>query len=228
MLTLKQVNYYVGERPIIKNFNLQAKQGETLALLGSNGAGKTTLLKLAEGLKKPDSGEVLWKKGHLIKNRPRIGFLGHDLYLYEDLTLRQNLKFFSRLYQTEKTSEEIFSWLKRLGLELYAGDRVENLSRGMKQRLAICRCFFISPQLILLDEPYTGLDLSARQILKELLQKYSHCPVLFTSHDIDRALGNCQRWVLLKNGRLVNKGDSCEKEKIYNNFSQSELQVKGS
>lgn len=226
MLVLKKVNYYVGERAIIKNFDLQIEPGNTIVLLGSNGAGKTTLLKLAAGLKNPDSGEVLWQDSPLVKNRPRIGFLGHDLYLYEDLTLRQNLKFFSRLYQIEKTPEEIFNWLKKLGLELYAGDRVENLSRGMKQRLAICRCFFISPQLILLDEPYTGLDFSARQILKELLQEYSHCPVLFTSHDIDRALANCQQWFLLKNGRAVNRGDSGEKEKIYDNLAQSELQVK--
>ncbi len=225
MLELKNVSYQLGPNSLIEDFDLEVKAGENLAVLGPNGAGKTTLLKLAAGLKKPNSGKILWENENLYTSRPRIGYLGHDLYLYEDLTLQQNLNFFASLYQVERGRKEIFAWLKNLGLELYAGDKVENLSRGLKQRLAICRCFFIAPQLILLDEPYTGLDPAARQIIQGLLQEYSHCPVIFTSHDIERALNNCRRWILLKQGRAAGRGDADEQQKLYEAYACNKSRV---
>ncbi len=228
MLEFKDVSYSLGQKSIIENLNLEVVPGERVALLGPNGAGKTTALKLAAGLKKPGTGQVLWEENSIAGSRPRTGYLGHEVHLYEDLTLRQNLKFFARLYGVERDSDDMIYWLKRLGLELYADDPASSLSRGLKQRLALCRCFFISPRLLLLDEPFTGLDLESAGVLIELLEEFSGLPVLYTTHDIDRALNHCQRWLLLVDGSLKASGSREEGDYLISRFPGISEGVRGS
>ncbi len=214
MLEMDGVTLSLAGRDIIDDVSLSLSAGEKLAVLGPNGAGKTTLLKIAAGLLEPDRGSVIWENKDILNNRPRIGYLGHEVQLYEDLTLRQNLNFFARLYGCSLEGSEIESWLSRFDLMLYADSRVEELSRGMKQRLALCRCFFITPQLLILDEPYTGLDVSSIKVLVELWSELSTCPVLFTTHDLDWGLEHGDRWLMLKKGKAVAGGDSSEVDRL--------------
>ncbi len=214
MLTADEIFYNLKNEKIIQDVSFSLQPGERVALLGPNGAGKTTLLKLAAGLKKPDRGRVLWKDQDMLVAQPRIGYLSHDIQLYEDLTACQNLKFFCRLHGLQRDREEILQWLKRVNLLLYADSRVEKLSRGMKQRLALCRCFFIEPEVILLDEPFSGLDLSSVENLLDMMEEFSSCPFMFASHDIDRALQHCHRWLLIEKGSFSERGSPTEGSKL--------------
>lgn len=172
MLTLEGISKEYNLRPVLEDIHLTLKTGTVYTLTAPNGSGKTTLLQVMAGLVRPTKGRVLYG-GQPIrpKDRQRIGVLLQQPILYADLTGMENLRFFSRLYSGKRTRQELLGWLERVGLGEAADERVRAFSKGMKQRLAIARCFVHQPEVLLLDEPFDGLDEGGRRVLTELLQE---------------------------------------------------------
>ena len=185
-----------------------------MALLGPNGAGKTTLLSLAATLLRPSSGELLY--GHAARPqdpsaiRARIGFLAHDLFIYPELTAAENLLFFAQLHGVGHPRQVVDDALHRARLGDRRDDPVHTFSRGMRQRLAIERALLHQPRLILLDEPFTGLDddsvTATRERLAEL--RAGGAILLVTTHDLDAIAPVANRAVILSAGRLIPVPDS--------------------
>jgi heme ABC exporter ATP-binding subunit CcmA len=159
-----------GPVRILRGLDLSLARGEALAVIGPNGAGKTTLLRLLAGLMRPTAGEIRLlgqPLGHNSSSARRvIGLLSHQSLLYDDLTLLENLTFAARLYGLHRPSELAAAALERAGLADRGGDLPRRLSRGLQQRAAIARALLHSPQVLLLDEPFTGLDAAAADHLR--------------------------------------------------------------
>ena len=198
-----------GPRTALAGVDLLVEEGEFLTLVGPNGAGKTTLLRVLATLTRPTSGTVRIagldpaKAGD--RARRRIGFLSHRTLLYDDLTAEQNLRFYARMYDLQEDTERIPYLTERVGLTARRHDLVRTFSRGMQQRLAVARAVLHQPQVLLLDEPYTGLDPNAAQVLTDLLAELAGegCIVLLTTHNLERGLAVGRRVAVLAQGRLV-------------------------
>jgi heme exporter protein A len=164
-----------GERPALDGVGFELGQGESLVVLGPNGAGKTTLLRILATLLRPGGGEVhvlgARLPGEAWKVRGRIGLLGHEPLLYRDLSGRENLRFHAKLHGLRGAAAEarIGELLTAVGMERRAEQRVAELSAGMRQRLAICRCVLHEPELLLLDEPHANLDPAAVELVAPLI-----------------------------------------------------------
>lgn len=207
-LVVRDVSRHFGRRRALHRVNLTCHAGEIVGLLGPNGAGKSTLLSILSTLIAPSSGEVRY--GDLTASeagaplRDQLGLLGHDLYLYPELTARENLAFFADLYGLSDGQERIRKALRRALLDDRADDLVAGFSRGMRQRLALERALLHAPRLLLLDEPFTGLDDASGQMLVARLKglrNHGHIVVLAT-HDLDLADGLLDRAAVLRDGRL--------------------------
>ena len=194
----------------LHDIDLNIEQGEFVIILGPNGAGKTTLLKILETLVRPSYGSV--KIGGLelsrsaVEIRKKIGAISHESYLYDDLTVEENLHFYGKMYGLPESelTVRIQTLLEQLHLEQRCMDRVSTLSRGMKQRLSIARSLIHDPDIILMDEPYTGLDLqSACDLDKMLLENSSKVTVLMVTHDLERAFVICDRVIILSAGKIA-------------------------
>jgi heme ABC exporter ATP-binding subunit CcmA len=208
-VTVRDVSRHYGRRRALARVSLECHAGEVLGLLGPNGAGKSTLLSILATLLAPSTGEVLYgdrgarSAGAVL--RSRLGFLSHDLHLYPELTARENLEFFARLYGLHDVSARVDSALHRAGLADRAGDVVSGFSRGMRQRLALERALLHDPRLLLLDEPFTGLDdASVAALVRRLQELRAHGRiVVVVTHDLDVADRLLDRVAVLKEGRLV-------------------------
>jgi len=199
-----------GPRAALAGVDLSLDKGEFVTLVGPNGAGKTTLLRILATLSRPTSGTVRiagLDPAHAgTEIRRSLGFLSHRTLLYEDLSAEQNLRFYARMYGLEDDgAERISALLERVGLAQRRHDLVRTFSRGMQQRLTVARAVLHSPQVLLLDEPYTGLDPQAAQALTALLANLAGqgCTLLLTTHDLDRGLAVGQRMVVMAQGRIV-------------------------
>jgi heme exporter protein A len=198
-----------GPRVALAGVDLSIERGEFVTLMGPNGAGKTTLLRILATLARPTSGTVriagLDPTRDGITVRQRIGFLSHRTLLYEDLTAEQNLRFYARMYGLDDGPARVQDLLQRVGLATRHHDLVRTFSRGMQQRLALARAVLHRPHVLLLDEPYTGLDPLAAQVLTGLLTELTGegCTILLTTHDLGRGLEVGRRVVVLARGRLV-------------------------
>jgi heme exporter protein A len=197
-----------GPRTALDGIDLDVEAGAFVALVGPNGAGKTTLLRILASLTRPTRGDVridglaLEKQAQAI--RRRVGFLSHRTLLYDDLTAEQNLRFYARMYDVEDEGR-ISALLARVALEHRRHDLVRTFSRGMQQRLAVARAILHHPPLLLLDEPYTGLDPQAAQSLTDLLAGLAaegHT-ILMTTHNLARGLALGERVVVLARGQVV-------------------------
>jgi heme exporter protein A len=183
-----------GDRPALDGVGFELAAGESLVVLGPNGAGKTTLLRVLATLLRPSGGEVrvlgcslpdeAWKL------RGRIGYLGHEPLLYRDLSGRENLGFQARLHGIERVAAaaRIEELLRAVEMERRAGERVAELSAGMRQRLSICRCVLHEPELLLLDEPDSNLDIEGRELARELIGAGSGRTRVVVTHDPERHL----------------------------------------
>lgn len=196
------------------------EKGEFLAVFGPNGAGKTTLIKIMATLVSPTSGKVIIDginiKDNPIEIRKKIGVISHETYLYHDLTAAENLRFFGRMYGTPDIENRIGELLKQVGLFYRKNDRVRTFSRGMKQRLSIARALIHNPPILLLDEPYTGLDQHASATFDRILggmNAHDKTRVLI-SHDIERGIALCDRAIILADGHIVHEMSKSEMQDI--------------
>jgi ABC-type multidrug transport system ATPase subunit len=201
-----------GRRRALVRVRLECAAGEIVGLLGPNGAGKSTLLSIVSTLLTPSSGEVRYGGRTASESGPtlrgRIGLLSHDLHLYAELTASENLTFFAQLYGLSDTQVLVARALDRAGLADRGGDLVGGFSRGMRQRLALERALLHSPRLLLLDEPFTGLDDASAWALVERLRELraEGRIILLATHDLDVAESVIDRAAVLREGRLVAVG----------------------
>jgi len=204
-----EVSRSFGRRRALTRVSFHASRGTILGLLGPNGAGKSTMLAILATLMQPTSGRIRFGEldpaagGGLL--RGRIGVLGHDLFLYPELSAFENLTFFAGLHQVENAGEAAANGLRRAGLEDRADDPVGSFSRGMRQRVALERALIHSPRLVLLDEPFTGLDdASARALVGRLNELRDGGAILVVAtHDLDLAEGLLDQVVFLRDGRVA-------------------------
>ena len=211
-LESEEIHKTFGHFAALAGVTLSVKRGEFLALFGRNGAGKTTFLKIAATLVRYTHGK-LRVEGIDIREEPEkarrhIGFLSHNTYLYRDLSPVENLRFFSRLYGITDSEERIMALLDRVGLRRRAADPVRAFSRGLHQRLGIARVMLHDPSVIMLDEPYTGLDANAVEILNQILDQASAAgkTIILTSHDLEQGLRAATRAVVIDRGKIVFEG----------------------
>jgi len=183
-----------GDRPALDGVDFEVPAGASLVVLGPNGAGKTTLLRILATLLRPSGGKVVVLGCSLPdeawKLRGRIGYLGHEPLLYRDLSGRENLRFQARLHGIggEAAEERIEQLLRAVGMERRADERVAELSAGMRQRLSICRCVLHEPELLLLDEPDSNLDVEGRELARELIGPGTSATRVVVTHDPERHL----------------------------------------
>ena len=205
-----------GQIPALRDVDLRLERGERLALFGANGAGKTTLIRILGLGLKPDSGSLsidgLDSKRRALEARARIGWLAHASLLYDDLTARQNLEFWGRLYAVEGVKARAERLLDELGLAGYADESVSILSRGLLQRLSLARALIHEPALLLLDEPFTGLDPDAADALRQRLTAIhsARTSLILATHRIEDGLALTDRWIMLTRGRIRASGLSTE------------------
>jgi heme exporter protein A len=196
-----------GERAALAGVDLSLQRGESLLVLGPNGAGKTTLLRVLATLLRPSGGEVTVLgaalPGEAWKVRGRIGLLGHDAILYRDLSGRENLRFHARLHGIEGDVAEarIEGLLAAVGMARRGDDRVAELSAGMRQRIAVCRCVLHEPELLLLDEPDSNLDAEGRELTQGLIGPAPQRTRVLVSHDPSRFLPECDQILQLDQGK---------------------------
>ena len=189
--------------------DLTVSAGEAVAVFGPNGAGKSTLLRLLATLLRPSTGTLRLFE-HAVNDggaaaRRRVGFLSHQSFLYPDLTPTENLDFYARMFHVSSPTERVRALIERVGLTGWAHRPVRTLSRGLEQRCALARALVHEPDLLLLDEPFTGLDVDASSMLAGTLRE-AHAAgttLLMTTHDLARGLEICRRAVILNRGRLV-------------------------
>jgi len=193
-ISLEGMTRDFGDRPALAGVDLELGAGETLAVLGPNGSGKTTLLRILAGLLRPTAGEAVVLGAGLPadtwKLRGRVGFLGHEPLLYRDLSPDENLMLAARLHglERERARRRIAELLDRVGLTHRSRDRVAEFSAGMAQRVAACRAVLHDPELLLLDEPDSHLDPTAREVVGELLGPAPGRTRVIVSHQRERAL----------------------------------------
>jgi heme exporter protein A len=205
---IADVSRHFGRRRALSKINLTIGGGDIVGLLGPNGAGKSTLISVLATLGRPTSGEVRYGGRSAEQFGPalrrRLGLLAHELFLYPELTARQNLTFFAELYGLDARTA-IDAALDRAGLAARADDEVSGFSRGMRQRLALERALLHDPRLVLFDEPFTGLDDRATAIVSDRLRALaaSGAIVLLATHDLDIADGLVTRIALIREGRLI-------------------------
>ncbi len=198
-----------GLNPVLRGVNLEAFAGEFVTLVGANGAGKTTLMRILATLARPDGGEASvggWRlPGQANRVRAHLGYISHQPLLYFDLTAAENLRFFAQIYDIQSQEKRVAELLKMVGLSARQRDPIREFSRGMLQRLAIARATLHQPDVLLLDEPYTGLDQAASEMLTELLaeQKNAGKTILMITHDFSRGLTLCDRMAVLDKGKIV-------------------------
>ena len=205
---LADVSRHFGRRRAVAHVSLTTQTGDILGLLGPNGAGKSTIIGMLATLVAPTIGRVRYgdrtagDAGPEV--RSRIGLLAHELHLYPELTARQNLEFFARLHGLDG-SDLVAAALVSAELGERGGDEVSGFSRGMRQRLALERALLHHPRLVLLDEPFTGLDDRAVTLVADRLRRLAAggAMVVLATHDLDLADGLVTRVAIVRNGRLI-------------------------
>jgi heme exporter protein A len=193
--------------PVLNQVSCQIAAGEVVGVFGPNGAGKTTFLRLLATLLRPSAGTLtlFGTSPHEADVRRRLGFLGHDSFLYPDLTPIENLTFYGRAYTVPDIQTRIATVLQQVGLQQWGNTVVRTFSRGMEQRLALARVLLHEPDLLLLDEPYTGLDAQGVATLQSALThlKAHGKTIMLTTHDFAFGLELCTRALIVNRGRIV-------------------------
>ncbi|TGC09477.1 ABC transporter ATP-binding protein [Methanolobus halotolerans] len=211
IISARGIQRSFGKHKALRNIDLEIKKGESVAIFGPNGAGKTTLLKVLSTIIMPTKGNVIVNGIDLRRDsssvRELIGVISHQTYLYDGLTARENLRFFGKMYGMERSllEERIRELLGHVGLLGRADDRVGAFSRGMKQRLSIARALVHRPEVLFMDEPYTGLDQRSAKAFENVLRALDKDKVtkIMVSHNIERAMQLCDRLIVMDRGEIV-------------------------
>jgi len=209
MITVKKLVKRFGLKIVLRGVDFEVQPGEFVALLGPNGAGKTTFLRILASLSRPSLGEVNIAGYKLPAQaeqvRARLGVVSHLPLLYGDLTAEENLRFYARLYNVPNSEARITEVLEMVGLDTRRQDLVRTYSRGMQQRLTIGRAVLHDPDVMLFDEPYTGLDQDASSMLDDVLKTVASQgrTVVMTSHDLARAEDLATRFDILSRGVIT-------------------------
>ena len=212
-LSVVQLGRHYGRRRALADLTFTARAGDIVGLLGPNGAGKSTLLAILGTLLVASAGRVEYGASTMSEGgadlRARIGMLGHDLFLYPELTARENLAFFGRLYGVSEVDARVAAALERAGLTARGDDAVSSYSRGMRQRVALERALLHRPRLLLLDEPFTGLDQASTGALVTRLREEQARGVItvLATHDLDVVDGLLSDVVFLRAGRRAHATD---------------------
>jgi heme exporter protein A len=222
MITVHKLFKRFGMKTVLRGLDFDVQPGEFVALLGPNGAGKTTFLRILASLSRPSLGTVS-VAGYRLPDqaaavRARLGVVSHLPLLYGDLTAEENLRFFGRMYGVIDIEGRITEVLELIGLAERRRDLVRTFSRGMQQRLAIGRAVFHDPDVMLFDEPHTGLDQDASAMLDEVLRSVAAKgrTIVMTSHDLMRAEDLATRFDILSRGNIT--ASSTRKELGRNNL----------
>lgn len=209
MIEVKKLTKRFGLKTILRSMDFSVEQGEFVALLGPNGAGKTTFLRILASLSRPSMGFIR-VAGYRLPDqaaavRHRLGVVSHLPLLYGDLTAEENLRFFGRMYGVDNLERRVGFVLDIIGLSSRRRDLVRTFSRGMQQRLAIGRAVIHDPEVMLFDEPHTGLDQDACAMLDTVLREVASRgrTVVMTSHDLARAADLASRFDILSRGQIV-------------------------
>ncbi|UCF08306.1 MAG: ABC transporter ATP-binding protein [Thermoplasmata archaeon] len=217
MIEIQNLQKKFGRKFVLNDLSLDVDKGDFLVLFGPNGAGKTTLIKILATLSRPSSGKVSIN-GHVMAEEPievrgSIGVISHNPFLYDDLTFGENLLFYQRMYGLKKDQKAVKGLADRVGLLHRLNDIVGNFSRGMKQRAAVARAVIHDPPVLLLDEPYTGLDFKAWGMLTDMLSGFHEegKTVLLITHNVELGHGIGDRLACLINGRIA---FDCKKKDI--------------
>ena len=211
-VTVTRVRKAYGLRPVLRDVSFEAAVGQCVAVLGPNGAGKTTLLRILATLTRPAQGSVTIAGYDALREardvRRVVGYVGHTPLLYDELTARENLLFFARMYGLPDGEARAEALLKRVGMRSRANDRVGAFSRGQAQRVALARGILHDPRVLLLDEPDTGLDEDAVALLHDLISERVAAgkTTLLTTHTLERGLAWSDAVVALINGRVAFAG----------------------
>jgi heme exporter protein A len=202
---------YYGDYPALRDVRLEAQPGSCLALIGRNGAGKTTLLRIIAGFSSAQRGKILiWgKEPREAETRRQMGFIGHGISVYDELSALENLILFGKLYGLADPKKSAHEWLERTGLERVRNGLVREFSRGMRQRLAVARAFLHDPTVLLFDEPFTALDDRAIAVLQRLMREALAAgkTIVMSTHQLREALELASHVALLSRGQLAFHGE---------------------
>lgn len=221
MIEIDNLTKAFGYYPVLRGIDLTVERGQFIALLGPNGSGKSTLLRILSGLSKPSGGQVKiggWRvPDEIAAVRRQLGIVSHLPLLYDTLTAEENLMFFAKLYDLpeDTRADRVAAMLDTVGLKVRARDIVRTFSRGMLQRLAIARALLHDPPILLLDEPYTGLDQNASALLDDLLRNVAGIDsgdrtAVMTTHNLLKAHEHATHVVILSKGKVGYYGPTAD------------------
>ncbi len=228
-LQIENVSKDFGRIIALRGINFSVESGEFVSILGRNGAGKTTLLNIISGVSKPTEGSVqlFGTDPSDRQNKAKLAVISHEMFLYENLTAIENLEYYSRIYAVPNASERVEQVLRDIELSHRRFDLVSTYSRGMTQRLTIARALLHEPALLLLDEPFTGLDQHAIGMLIDLLKKQRDMgrTILLTTHDLHTAQELSDRFIVIEKHRIVKDGkmEDTGPDEIRNEFFSSSV-----
>lgn len=209
LVEFKKVNKKYGHIHALRDVSVSLNKGEFVSVFGPNGAGKSTFLKLLCTMTPPTSGQILYENTPLSKLqdsfRSRFGVISHQPFLYSELTALENLRFYAKLYNVQNIDERIKVLLDKVELYKRRNDKVRGYSRGMLQRLSITRALLHDPEIVVLDEPYTGLDTHASDILTRILMELfdDHKTIVMVTHNMKQGYDAASRLAIIKGGKLV-------------------------
>lgn len=212
VLEIRNVTKFFGDLAALKEVTLGIRCGESALLYGPNGAGKTTLLRMLASLARPSSGEVLFAGKNIEHDgasaKAAIGFVSHATFLYGELTVRENLRFFGRLFGLINLEKRIDAALEMFDMRQRENVFARDLSRGLQQRASLARAFLHDPEFVILDEPFTGLDHESAKKLEDLLLRLPKQgkALLFSTHDFEQGAALATRLIALKAGRVRYNG----------------------
>ena len=227
MLELKQIEKSFGEKHVLKGVSLSAEGGKAFGLLGRNGAGKTTSIRILMNVFPPDSGEVLFNGAPIDYHKVQFGYLPEERGLYPKKKIIEQLVYFAELKGMAKADavRSVDGWLKRLGMTEYRGKRLDTLSKGNQQKIQLITALAHDPQVVILDEPFSGLDPVNAMLLKDVVREEiaKGKIVLFSSHQMNYIEEFCDSIAILHNGEVALSG---ELRDIKHNYPRNRLVVR--
>ena len=211
MLELKGLTRRYGDLVALDGLTFTVAEGQMFGFVGPNGAGKTTTMRIVLGVLEPDRGEVRWRGRPVdAETRRRFGYMPEERGLYPKMRVRDQLEYFARLHGLSATDAQSAAgyWIERLGVADRAGDRVEQLSLGNQQRVQLAAALVHNPEVLVLDEPFSGLDPVGVDVLAEVLadRAADGIPVIFSSHQLELVERLCEAVAIINRGRLVASG----------------------